>query len=40
MPKVDICALDNECVQKFQHDINIGVSQLIRNKGTSLTLEA
>jgi hypothetical protein len=39
MPKVDISALDQKHVQKFQHYI-IDVCQSIRNKGTSPTLEA
>jgi hypothetical protein len=40
MPKVNIYALDQECVQKFQHDIGgISASQSIKNKGTTLALE-
>jgi hypothetical protein len=40
MPKVNICALGQECVQKFQHASSIDVCQSIKNKGTSLALEA
>jgi len=37
MPKVNIYAFDQECVHMT---LGINVSQLIRNKGTSLVLEA
>jgi hypothetical protein len=40
MFKIDICALDKKCVQKFQHALSIGTSHPIKNKGTSLTLKA
>jgi hypothetical protein len=39
MPKVDIYALDQECVQNSNITLGIGVCQSIRNKGTSLALE-
>jgi hypothetical protein len=40
MPKVDIYALDQECVQNSNITSGISGCQSIRNKGTSLALEA
>jgi hypothetical protein len=40
MPKIDICALDQEVFKNSNITSGIGASHPIINKGTSLTLEA